>query len=429
MDTWEVETSEGLSALLTHVQVPEPLQKALKDTGLCSISDFAYAYIDPTDLSDFVSKQSQSLWEQLQVADPEHSPAVARLRRALDMSQNITRAQDARAAPAAQAAQAATPVMTPATNVWAEPAPPRLDAEAVQRMQASFKSNYPGEHLDSDSTPSIRLLSLVHQWFTPKGVIKWIPWQLRMSHKQYQDIIEARTARTLRTEAQLVSAALFDETPELRSDRAHLSPAWLARTQQVFRNVIALCGGAHLATLKAFDKKVLDICTQALSAESGLRTVNTHELLQADRKLWNEIASLHSEGWSLDEALHEMTSIRADVHALLQPRARPPIGKGGKGNKGKGGGKKGKVQTRLKQDAQVGALADAMRNLQLKHGNKTLCLRYNRTACNDANCKFTHLCAVKLPNGQACGQRHPASQHRFKTPTDKPEAAAPPPST
>ena len=81
------------------------------------------------------------------------------------------------------------------------------------------------------------------------------PWQLRMSHKQYQDIIEARTARTLRTEAQLVSAALFDETPELSIDRAHLSPAWLARTQQVFRNAIALCGGAHLATLKAFDKK------------------------------------------------------------------------------------------------------------------------------------------------------------------------------
>ena len=146
-----------------------------------------------------------------------------------------------------------------------------------------------------------------------------------------------RAARTLRTEAQLVSAALFDETPELHIDRAHLSPAWLARTQQVFRNAIALCGGAHLATLKAFDKKILDICTQALSADSGLRTVNTHELLQADRKLWHEIASLRAEGWSLDEALHEMTAIRADVHALLQPRARPPLGNG-KGN-GKGGGK------------------------------------------------------------------------------------------
>ena len=322
MDPWDVESVEGLNALLSHVQVPELLQKALRDTGLGSISDFAYAYLDPTDLSDFVSKQSPDLWQQLQVVDPEHSPAVARLRRALDMSQNITRAQDACPAPATPAPSPSTAV---ATNVWAEHAPPRLDTEAVQRMQASFKPNYPGEHLDSDSMPSIRLLSLVHQWFTPKGAIKWIPWQLRMSHKQYQDIIEARAARTLRTEAQLVSAALFDETPELTIDRAHLSPAWLARTQQVFRNAIALCGGARLATLKAFDKKALDICAQQLSAESGLRAVNTHELLQADRKLWNEISNLHSEGKSLDEALHEMTSIRADMHALLQPRARPHI--------------------------------------------------------------------------------------------------------
>ena len=61
MDPWDVESVEGLNSLLAHVQVPEPLQKALKDTGLCSISDFAYAYLDPTDLSDFVSKQSPSL--------------------------------------------------------------------------------------------------------------------------------------------------------------------------------------------------------------------------------------------------------------------------------------------------------------------------------------------------------------------------------
>ena len=241
--------------------------------------------------------------------------------------------------------------------------------------------------------------------------------------------MEARASLALRTEAQLVSSALFDETPELSIERAHLSPAWLARTQQIFRNAIALCGGARLAVLKAFDKKILDICAQSLASDSGLRTVNTHELLNADRKLWNEISSLHSEGWTLDEALREMTSIRADIHALLQPRARPPPPKGpGKGNKGgKGNGKKGgKVQTRLKEDRQVAALTETMKNLQLKHSNKTLCLRFNRTECNDKNCKFAHLCAVRLPNGQACGQRRPASQHRTKAPADKTEPPAPP---
>ena len=225
-----------------------------------------------------------------------------------------------------------------------------------------------------------------------------------MSQKQYQDIIEARATRTLRTEAQLVSAALFDETPELSIDRAHLSPAWLARAQQIFRNAIALCNGARLATLKAFDKEILDLCTQQLPADTGLRTVNTHELLQADRKIWNEVSSLHAEGWTLDEALHEMTCIRADVHALLQPRARPPMqkeGKGSKGKPGKGNGKKGggKVQTRLKDDGKVTAFTEAMRNLQLKHGNKTLCIR------------FTQQDRVQRSQLQVCAPlRHPSPQ-------------------
>ena len=84
------------------------------------------------------------------------------------------------------------------------------------------------------------------------------------------------------------------------------------------------------------------------------------------------------------------------------------------------------MQTRLKDDRQVAALTETMKNLQLKHGNKTLCLRFNRTECNDKNCQFAHLCAVRLSNGQACGQRRPASQHRTKAPADKAEPPAPP---
>ena len=257
----DVESREGLLSTLQSLQVPVPLQDALTNEGITSIVDFAYAYSDILDLNSFVNKQPQALWDSLQVTDPEHSPAVARLRRALDKCKSLACNSDASALPAPHAPPAST---APASNVWAEHAPPRLDSEAVQRMQATFRANYPGEHLDSDSMPSIRLLSLVHLWFAPKGTIKWIPWQLRMSQKQYQDIIEARTSRTLRTEAQLVSAALFDETPELRIERAHLSPAWLSRTQQIFRNAIALCNGARLATLKAFDKRILDLCTQQL---------------------------------------------------------------------------------------------------------------------------------------------------------------------
>ena len=59
-------------------------------------------------------------------------------------------------------------------------------------------------------------------------------------------------------------------------------------------------------------------------------------------------------------------------------------------------------------------LTQAMQNLQLTHGKKTLCLRYNKTQCTNASCKFEHRCAIRMPNGQACGGQHPAHKHRFK---------------
>ena len=55
-----------------------------------------------------------------------------------------------------------------------------------------------------------------------------------------------------------------------------------------------------------------------------------------------------------------------------------------------------------------------MQNLQLTHGKKTLCPRYNKTQCTNASCKFEHRCAIRMPNGQACGGQHPAHKHRFK---------------
>ena len=238
-----------------------------------------------------------------------------------------------------------------------------------------------------------------------------------MSARQYQELMEARTARTRRTEAQLISSALFDGTPTLQVDKGSLSPAWLSKRQTVFRNAIVICGCAHLRIVKAFDKKVIDLCTQALHPETGLRTVNTAELLNADRKIWSEIIAFTADKWTLDEAMHELTKVRSDVHALLQPRPRPTIVY--KGPKGKGKGNKGKPNAllrtdHLKDDREAAMLTEATKNLSLKHGNKTLCLRFNRGTCPNKQSKFAHLCAIKLPNGNACGMKHAARQHRFK---------------
>ena len=160
------------------------------------------------------------------------------------MCKAITRSRDSNPSTAPPSSSA-----TLATNVWAEHAPPRLDSEAVQRMPATFKANHPGEHLDSDCMPSIRLLSLVHLWFAPRGIIKWVPWQLRMSQKQYQDLFEACTSRTLRTEAQLVSSALFDGTPELSLGNCPMYVTLLPEEMRRRRNALTEENSSGLLTV------------------------------------------------------------------------------------------------------------------------------------------------------------------------------------
>ncbi|CAE7264295.1 unnamed protein product [Symbiodinium sp. CCMP2456] len=289
-----LETLEALEDPLSSFQVPEALCNALTSTGVSSVPDFAFAYNDTAELNRFCTAPYEQLWQDLQVDAPAHSPAMARLR-------PMSAAADSQHTTVDTSPASALPL-----NSWAEHAP-GLDQATIAQLTADFKSNYPGKHLDGDAMPSVRLLSIVHKWFAPGSAITWVPWQLRLSQKQYQEIIESKATKTLRTEAQFLSTALFDETPEMPVDHLRLSSAWLGRTQTVFRNAIAICKGAHLARLKAFDKKILDLATHS-PTDASLRTVTTAELVSADRRIWQELALLQSQGWTLDDALHELTT-------------------------------------------------------------------------------------------------------------------------
>ena len=415
-----LESPLALKQLLSSLQVPEELIAALQRAGIDTVPDFAFAYATAQELDVFCSDEQAELWDTLGISDPAHSPAMARLRRALHKAKHLTEAADS--APSASSSIApSTAQLQP--NAWAEHAPPRLDSASIAQLVKDFQQNYPGEHLDGDAMPSVRLLSIVHRWFVPGNAISWIPWQLRLSEKQYQEIIESRTTKTLRTEAAFLSTALFDDTPEMPVAHLRLSPAWLGRIQTVFRNAIALCKGAHLQRLKAYDKKILDLATQA-PTDPSLRTVSTSELVSADRKLWKEISSLHSAGWTLDDALHEMTTVRSDVGNLLQLRARPPPpplrpprdpnaplrgkGKTGKGNPGKGNA----PPLKRKTPGATGGSDTAQLDLVKAHGNKTFCIRFNKGACTNKQCKYLHACALRMPNGEPCGKNHPACKHR-----------------
>ena len=76
------------------MQVPPDLCRALESTGIESVPDFAFAYNSTADLDVFLSDKYDELWLGLGITDPVHSPAMARLRRALKRAQNLTELAD-----------------------------------------------------------------------------------------------------------------------------------------------------------------------------------------------------------------------------------------------------------------------------------------------------------------------------------------------
>ncbi|CAE7897018.1 unnamed protein product, partial [Symbiodinium necroappetens] len=229
---------------------------ALRAQGICCIADFAYAYNSTADLDSFATSKDEEFWTALQVTEPLHSMPMARLRRALVQSRIRVKAYEnemQRTEESATQSSAPSASSAPPADSWVEHAPQRLDNDTVAKLVADFKEAYPGELLDSTSTPSIRLLSMVHAWFKDPAQprIKYIPWQFRMSQRQYTEIIEAKAHRIVRTEAQLISSTLFDDTPTLSIAEVNICESWLQAKQRIFSNAIALCKGAHLAVLKA----------------------------------------------------------------------------------------------------------------------------------------------------------------------------------
>lgn len=299
---------------------------------------------------------------------------------------------------------------------WHESFAPKLESDVVQQLKVKFLSNYPSELLNADVMPSLRLLSLVHNQLKKQNW-KWVPWRLRMSVSKAEELQSGRAQKIPKLEGLSLHSLLLDEPPSLDINNSTMGVNAVRNMLEIHDRAIAICGGAHLANLKAYSHKFLSFLTQRVDPETNLRNPNVIEAQHADQKIWGVISDLMSErGWGLDDALHELTHIRHDLPGLLQLRPRaaripPPLPtsnprrfdnpKGrGKGKNPKGSGKhKGKVQW--------------VTEIKTKDGSwKSLCMRYQSGKCNLPNCSFVHGCAYPVEGGLACGMDHGAMMHR-----------------
>ena len=167
-------------------------------------------------------------------------------------------------------------------------------------MSDDFQAHYTSELLDDDTRPSIRLLSMMHQFTKPGTKVRWIPWQLRLFAREYSDVMEDRSSKATSTETQLIASAFFDDTPELQVDHLRLTPASAFRSRSQCPGNVRPCPSEECQSLRQ-DKMVL--CSMNLEHDASLRPASMKEVIAADRKMSGTISDLVEKGWSLDDAL------------------------------------------------------------------------------------------------------------------------------
>ena len=312
-------------------------------------------------------------------------------------------------------------------STWSETYPPKLTSEVVSALKQKFKRNYPAEILLPETTPSLRLLSLIHHQKL-KGEYKWVPWKYRLSQAKADEITAVKPNRIAKSEGLQLHALLVDSPPELHIDNGALGMHALRQTFETFSYAMAMCEIVHLATMKNYYLKFINLMTTRLEAETGLRNPTILEAQSADKTLMTIACELVMEKqWSFDDAIHEVTCIRAEINTLLQARPRLPRQTyqrlesgsskgGGKNNRSTpyGKGKTGKSSG--KSSGKTGGKVTWITETSVGGSKKQLCMRFQSGKCDmGASCRFHHGCAFPLPSGEACNKNHGALMH-YKTP-------------
>ena len=137
-------------------------------------------------------------------------------------------------------------------------------------LKQKFKKHYPAEVLLPENTPSIRLLSLVHHQKV-KGEYKWVPWKYRLCQAKADELSAAKPTRMAKAEGINLHALLVDSPLELNIENGSMGMHALRQTFETFSYAMAMVELAHLATLKNYYLRFINLMITKMDSETGLR--------------------------------------------------------------------------------------------------------------------------------------------------------------
>jgi len=276
-----VMTSKTLEDAMSACGVDPSIASQLIQMGW-TVQPFACAALDMQELD--------KLWPEIFPEEELGLLQKASLRAAFKMCQEIT--QPSVAMPAPASAPSASDALSSA-GTWAESFPPKLDAALIEQMKSKFLTSYPSELVNHDTMPSTRLLSLIHHQLAKKQWA-WVPWKYRLTLAKAEEVTAQRQSKMPKLEVATLHHLLVDEPPCIDISNSGFGVNAVRNLLAVHDMAVAMCGGAHLANLKAYSAKFLGYLTQRVDPETMLRCASITEAQAADRQIWASVADLMS---------------------------------------------------------------------------------------------------------------------------------------
>ncbi|CAJ1356964.1 unnamed protein product [Effrenium voratum] len=386
---------------MNECQIADVFQDDLLQAGWTR-ETFQFCVTRLEDLDDFLTET---------FAEPIAGLPLARFRLLWNKCQQVPTAP-------APSEEQDTPVAAEGSQGWSETFAPRMATSKIRELKQAFEKAYPSELLTADNCPSTRLLSLVFKQVSAKEW-RWIPWKWRLSITKHDEVVHSRTPKLAKVEHLQLHDLMCDEPPAL--DIANMGMHAVNTSMHVHNLAIAICRGAHLATLNTYKNRFMQLLSARFEQSSGLRAPSLQEAQQADQRLWQQVGELVTgKGWKLDDAIYEFAVLRPDMQALLQPRCKPVIlAHPGNSFATSSSRKGGKAQGKGKKSAKgpAGPKRPGLNSQQwiaevVKDGRRhTLCMQWNAGRCSMAQCNFLHACAYPKADGVACAGSHAARDH------------------